>query len=128
MNRIILSGNLTKDPELKQTNNGTTICAFTVACNRKFKDANGNRVTDFLNCVAWRQTAEFVAKHFSKGKAILVEGTLQTRSYDAQDGSKRYATEVICDNVEFCGHKTEGRSAEPQNDGFTPVDDEDLPF
>ena len=128
MNRIILSGNLTKGPELKQTNNGTTVCTFTVACNRKFKDANGNRATDFLNCVAWRQTAEFVAKYFSKGKAILVEGTLQTRSYDAQDGSKRYATEVICDNVEFCGNKTEGRSAEPQNDGFTPVDDEDLSF
>ncbi len=128
MNKVILSGRLTKDPEIKQTNSGLNVCTFTVACDRKFKDANGNRAADFFTCVAWRQTAEFVAKYFAKGKPILVEGTLQMRSYDAQDGSKRSVTEIICDNVEFCGNKPEGRPAEPQNDGFTPVDDEDLPF
>ena len=114
--------------------------SFTVACDRKFKDANGNKLTDFISCVAWRQTADFVAKYFTKGSKIALEGSIQTRSYTAQDGSKRYVTEVVADNVEFAGSNTRQQSAagapplpdEPPHqmemNGFTPIDDDELPF
>ena len=107
MNKAILVGNLTKDPELKTTASGVSYANFTVACTRRFANQQGVREADFINCVAWRQQAEFVARYFTKGSRIGVEGTIQTRSYDAQDGTKRYVTEVVVDNVEFVGSRNE---------------------
>lgn len=100
---------------------------------RRFTDKQtGQREADFFNIVCWRNTAEFAAKYLSKGRRIAVEGSLQTRSYDAQDGTKRYVTEIIADNVEFCDSKPEGGQSAPkppqQDDGYEPVDDEELPF
>ena len=104
MNKIVLVGRLTKDPELRSTTAGFSTASFTVAVNRNFKNKDGNYDADFLPCVAFRNTATFVSKFFKKGSLICVEGRVQTRSYDAQDGSKRY--------VEFVGGK---------NDGSTPT-------
>ncbi len=133
MNKIILIGRLTKDPELKTTNNGTNVCSFTIAVNRKFKNASGNYDADFINCVAWKQSAEFVSKYFTKGRMIAVEGSLQTRSYKAQDGSNRSATEVMVESLDFCGDKPtevkpEAKQEAKPNDGFVEVDDGELPF
>ena len=101
MNKVELIGRLTKEPELKLTTNQTQFCNFTVAVDRKFKDANGQRQTDFINCVAWKQTAVFIQKYFHKGSRIALIGNIQTRSYDGQDGQKHFVTEVIIDEVEF---------------------------
>lgn len=101
-NKVILVGNITADPELKQTQSGTSVCSFTIAVNRRF-NKDGNNECDFINIVAWRQQAEFVSRYFKKGKPILVCGQLQTRSWTDKDGSKRYATEVIADEVSFVG-------------------------
>lgn len=101
-------GNLTKDPEGGTTQSGIAWCRFTVACQRRFKDANGNYQADFIQCIAWRQTAEFVMKYFKKGNKIGVSGSITTGSYDAQDGSKRYTTEITVDNVEFVGSRQDG--------------------
>lgn len=109
MNSVQLVGNLARDPELRKTNSGISVCTFTVACQRRFKNDNGQYDADFINCVAWRQTAEFVQKYFIKGNKIGLIGTLQTRSYDAQDGSKRYVTEVVVDNVEFVAARAESQ-------------------
>lgn len=105
MNKAILIGRLTKDPEMRTTTSGLTVTSFTVAVSRPFAEANGERGTDFLNCVVWRKQAENVAKYCQKGTQVAVEGRIQTRSYDAQDGSKRYVTEIVCDNVTFLGSK-----------------------
>lgn len=105
MNRVILIGRLTKDPELRTIANGSATTSFTVAVNRTFTNQNGEREADFINCVAWRKQAENIAKYCSKGSQVAVEGRLQTRSYDAQDGTKRYVTEVIADSVTFLGSK-----------------------
>ena len=94
-------GNLTRDPESGTTQSGINYCRFTVACQRKFKNAQGSYDADFISCVAWRQTAEFVQRHFIKGNKIGVSGSITTGSYTAQDGSKRYTTEITVDNVEF---------------------------
>jgi len=124
MNKAILIGNLTKDPELNTTTNGVEVASFTIAVQRKFKNAQGEYEADFINCVAWRKTAEFVHKYFSKGKKIAVVGNIQTRSYDAQDGTKRYVTELVVDEVEFVESK--GNTQEKE---FTPLkDSEFLPF
>lgn len=101
MNQVQLVGNITRDPEYRTLQSGVTCCQFTVACQRRFKNANGTYDADFINCVAWRQTADFVNRYFLKGNKIGLTGTIQTRSYDAQDGTKRYVTEVIVENVEF---------------------------
>ena len=116
MNKIILVGRLTKDPEVRSTSAGFQTANFTVAVNRNFKNKDGNYDADFLPCVAFRNTAEFVSKFFKKGSLISLEGRVQTRSYDAQDGSKRYVTEVIVDNVEFVGGKNESSNSQPNND------------
>lgn len=139
-NKVILIGHLTKDPELKTTTNGTTVTQFSIGVNRRFdKDA-----TDFINVVAWKQTAEFICKHFTKGKPILVCGSLQVRSYE-KDGSKRYVTEVVADEaafVESAGENTSHTSANnsqrangaptfnnAQTAKFEEVtDDDNLPF
>ena len=99
MNKVILIGRLTKDPEMRTTMSGMTVTRFTVAVNRTYQDQNGERGTDFINCVAWRKQAENIAKYCTKGTQVAVDGRIQTGSYDAQDGSKRYTTDIICDNV-----------------------------
>lgn len=101
MNKVELVGRLTKDPESKLTSNQTLYCNFTVAVDRRFKDANGERQADFINCVAWRQTADFVKKYFKKGNRIGVCGSIQTRNYEDDSGAKHYITEVLVDEAEF---------------------------
>lgn len=100
MNKVQLVGRLTKDPEMKTTSNQTQFCQFTLAVDRRFKDANGQRQADFISCLAWRQTAEFIAKYFKKGNRIGVVGSIQTRSYE-KDGQKTFVTEVVIDEAEF---------------------------
>ena len=103
MNKAIIIGRLTRDPEMRTTTSGTNSTTFTVAVSRNYTSANGERETDFINCVAWRKQAENIAKYCTKGSQVAVEGRIQTRSYDAQDGTKRYVTEIIADNVTFLG-------------------------
>ncbi len=148
MNKVVLVGNLARNPEMRTTQSGIACCNFTVAISRKYSNQQtGQREADFINCVAWRQTAEFVQKYFSKGNKIGLSGSLQARSYDARDGSKRYVTEVLVDDVEFVAPKSDGQqitapaaprpfAAQPQcaeqtrmdTSGFTQVDDDELPF
>ena len=107
MNKIILIGRLTKDPEVRSTSTGITTANFTVAAQRPFKNKNGEQEADFLPCVAFRNSADFISKYFKKGSMICVEGRVQTRNYDAQDGTKRYVTEVVANNVTFVGGKND---------------------
>ena len=101
-NKVILVGNMTADPELKQTTSGASVCSFSIAVNRRFTKAEqGQQTVDFFNIVAWRQTAEFVSRYFKKGNPILVCGQLQNRSWDDKQGQKRYTTEVQADEVSF---------------------------
>ena len=101
MNKVQLVGRLTKDPEMKLTSNQTQYCNFTIAVDRRFKDANGQRQTDFINCVAWKQTAVFIQKYFGKGSRIGIAGSIQTRTYDDQEGQKHFITEVLAEEAEF---------------------------
>ena len=110
MNKVILLGRLTKDPEVKQTPSNIAVCSFTVACDRRFKSQNGERQSDFINCVAWRQQATLLGQYFHKGSRISIVGSLQSRSYDDQNGQKRYVTEVVVDEIEFVDTKSEGSS------------------
>ena len=147
MNKVILIGNLANDPEAFTTQSGISRSTFRLAVQRRFANAQGVREADFLTIVAWRATADFCNRYLCKGRKIAVEGSIQVRSYDAQDGSKRYITEIIADSVEALGSKSsdggEGNKATgtdptpppaPQaspgasmND-FTEVDDDELPF
>ena len=130
MNKVILIGNLAADPESRTTQSGVAQCTLRLAVQRRFTNQDGKRESDFFNVVCWRQTAEFCAKFLSKGRKIAVEGSLQTRSYEAQDGSKRYVTEILADSVEFCDSRPEGAQAAPKQSAgeFREVDDDDLPF
>ena len=101
MNKVELVGRLTKDPEIRLTSNQTQYCNFTLAVDRRFKDANGNRQADFINCVAWKQTAAFIQKYFLKGARIGVCGSIQTRSYEDNEGKKVFVTEVLVEEAEF---------------------------
>ena len=110
MNKVILTGRLTADPELRQTQSGISSCTFTVAVNRRFKDKEtGKTEADFIRCVAWRQTAEFVSRYFSKGQMIAIEGSIRTGSYKDKTypDITHYTTDVYVDNAEFCGSKGE---------------------
>lgn len=100
MNKVILIGRLVRDPELRTTASNISVCSFTVAVDRRFK-SEGQPTADFINVIAWRQTAEFVSKYFNKGSKIVVSGSIQTRQWDDKDGQRRYATEVVADEVEF---------------------------
>ena len=128
MNKCELVGRLTKDPELKNTQNGTQFCNFTVAVDRRFKDANGNRQADFISCVAWKERAQFVSKYFRKGNRIGICGSIQTRSYD-DNGTKRFVTEILVDEAEFVesAKKEEPDTSLPEEYVPEPVSDE-LPF
>ena len=108
MNKAIIIGRLTRDPEMRTTTSGINSTTFTVAVSRNYTSPNGERETDFLNCVAWRKQAENISKFCKKGTQVAVEGRIQTRSYDAQDGTKRYVTEIVADNVTFLGTKGTG--------------------
>lgn len=134
MNKAILIGNLTRDPEVRTTGSGTTVCTFTIAVNRRFQNQAGERVSDFFNIVAWRQLGELCGKYLSKGRKVSVIGEIQNRSYDAKDGSKRYITEIIADEIEFLTPKGQegGSGYERQNtpapEGFSEIEDDELPF
>lgn len=141
MNVCHLIGNLANDPEVRTTQSGLCTCSFRLAVQRRFKGADGQRETDFIPIVAWRQTAELCAKYLAKGRKVAVTGSLQMRSYQAQDGQKRTVAEVIADNVEFLTSRAEAAEQAQsalQNThaeqsahqmGFTEVaDDDDLPF
>ena len=101
LNQITIMGRLTRDPELRRTQSGTAVCSFSVAVDRDFKSQSGEKETDFIDVVAWRSTAEFVAKYFTKGRMAVVEGRLQIRDWQDRDGNKRRSAEVIADNVYF---------------------------
>ena len=129
MNRVILIGNLTKDVEVRSTPSGVTVANFTIAVNRRFKDASGEKKTEYFTCIAWRQLGEMCGKYLARGKKVCVVGELQTRSYEAKDGTKRYITEIVADEVEFLTPKTERSDVNgfTQDEFGTEVDDE-LPF
>lgn len=127
LNHIVLMGRLTADPELKRTPNNVAVTTFTLAVERDFKTQDGTKETDFFSIVAWRNTAEFVSKYFSKGRMAAVEGRLQTRKYQDKDGNNRTVTEVVADNVYF-GDSKNSTSNEPV---FAEMDEDDsdgLPF
>ena len=135
MNKVLLIGNLTKDPELTTTNSGISVSRFTIAVSRRFVGASGERETDFLNIVAWRSQAENCSKYLKKGSKCAVIGSLQTRSYDAQDGSKRYVTEVVAEEVEFLSTKNStdnmgvnGTDTDSDATELQPIEDDTLPF
>lgn len=113
MNKVVLVGRLTRDPEVRSTSAGFATARFTVAVNRNYRNKEGNYDADFVTCVAFRSTADFVSKFFKKGSMIGLEGRIQTGSYDAQDGTKRYTTEVAVDNVEFVGSRNDSNQEMP---------------
>ncbi len=137
MNRIILVGNLTRDPELAQTPSGISVCKFSVAVNRDYTNANGERDADFINVVTWRGLADNCAKYLVKGNKVAVCGCLQTSSYEDRNGEKRYRTDVVADNVEFISTKSKDDAEPPQTPKksvkktlkeLQPTDDDGLPF
>lgn len=126
INKCILMGRLTKNPELRHTNNGTAVTSFNIAVDNGYGE---NKTTDFINCVAWNKTAEFVEKHFTKGQMIALVGRVSTRTWEGQDGRKNYVTEVTVESVSFCGSKNETESTQASGDGFEILDvPDDLPF
>jgi len=146
MNKAFIVGNLTRDPEVRTVASGASVCTFTVAVQRRFANAQGVREADFIPVVAWRQLADLCGRYLVKGKKVSVVGSIQTRTYDAQDGSKRYATEIVADEVEFLSPNGDGAGrprtddiplpAEPapaaygngQPTAMTEADDDELPF
>ena len=142
LNKVILIGRFTRDPELRSTPQGISTCSFSLAVDRNYQSAGGERQTDFINCVAWRQSAEFISKYFQKGNAICVEGSIQTRSWKDNDGNNRYATDVVVDRSYFVESKKSAQSAPSMEapvfndspfgnlpDPISPLGtDDDLPF
>ena len=150
INNVTLLGRLTYLPELRSTPNGLAVIRFQVACDRNYQKDSQNRQADFIDCVAWRQTAEFVSRYFHKGSMIAIEGTIQTSNYTDKDGNKRKQIEVLANNVSFCGSKSEngsqgsqgsqgaqneqytqgGMDINPDTSDFEEIvdDDDDLPF
>ena len=138
LNKIIIMGRLTRDPELRRTGSGTAVTSFSLACDRDFKSQSGEKETDFIEVVAWKNTAEFVSKYFSKGRMAVVEGCLQIRDWTDKDGNKRRSAEVVADNVYFAGNRrpdgndtaTPQYAAESAAGGFSEVSEDDgmLPF
>lgn len=134
MNKVILIGNLTKDPEISTTSNGVSVCRFSLAVSRRYTNADGERETDFLNVVAWRALADNCHKFIKKGSKVAVVGNIQSRNYEASDGTKRYVTEIVAEEVEFL-NTTRGDGA-PEKESkkdeevtkLQPIDDDGLPF
>ena len=132
MNKVILIGNLTKDPELSETSSGTAFCKFGIAVNRPFANADGDRETDFFNITTWRGQAETCAKYLAKGKKVCVVGRLQNRSYEDKDGNKRTVTDIVASEIEFLSARSDDEE-KPSKKGeekpkLEPYDDDDLPF
>ena len=133
MNKVFLIGNLTRDPELATTNSGVSVCRFSLAVTRNYSNSDGEREADFLNIIVWRGQAENCHKFLKKGSKCAVSGSIQTRSYDAQDGTKRYVTEIVADNVEFLSTRNSSgdgmeKPKEKEVADLEPVDDDSLPF
>ena len=147
MNKVILFGRLTKDPDLRSTASGIPVCSFTVACDRRYQKQGEERQADFINCIVWQKSAESIAQYFKKGHRIALEGSIQTRSWTDNEGKTRYSTEVVVDQWEFAQSKSEGGAVgqavpaaahfpnstptEPLDgdlDGFMPIEDDELPF
>ena len=132
MNKVVLIGRLTRDPELRYTGSNIATTRFTLAVNRPFQGQNGEQGTDFINIVVWRKQAENVKNYLSQGSQVAIEGRLQTRSYDDANGQKRYVTEVVADNVEFIGSRNSSSNSNNMNSsasnaGPTPYDFGDMP-
>lgn len=139
INNVVLMGRLTADPELKTTPNGTSVTSFSLAVERNYAPKGQERETDFINVVAWRQTADFICRYFSKGSMIAIEGSIQTRKYQDKKGNNRVSVEVVANQVSFCGSKNEGTNTR-QQEAANPLDvdtdgdfedlpdDDDLPF
>lgn len=129
LNKIIVMGRLTHDPELRRTGSGTPVCSFSIACDRDFKSQSGEKETDFFDVVAWRTTGEFVSKYFTKGRMVVVEGRLQIREWQDKEGNKRRSAEINADNVYFGDSRpaqAEGASGTGEADAFKdfpPLDD-----
>ena len=133
MNRVYLIGNLTRDPELATTTSGVSVCRFSIAVSRRFSNAEGEREADFFNIVVWRAQGENCHKYLKKGSKCAVCGSLQNRSYDANDGTKRNITEIVADEVEFLSTKSNGDGIDKASDkkevaDLEPIDDDSLPF
>ncbi len=148
MNKVMMIGNLAADPELRRTSSDVPVCTFRIAVQRRFSNQQGVREADFFTVIAWRQLAELCAKYLAKGRKVGVTGSLQNRSYDAQDGTKRYITEIVADEVEFLTsaaasgaprdteiplpeappERHDTTSSAPLSGGFSQVEDDDLPF
>lgn len=128
MNKVILIGNLTKDPESQTTSNGTTVCRFTLAVQRRFSNADGEKEVDFLNIVTWRTLAENCIKYLTKGKKVAISGSIQTRSYEANDGTKKYITEIMADEVKFLSSSTNQGTEKVEKIDESKINDNDLPF
>lgn len=141
INNVVLTGRLTAEPELKYTGSGTAVISFNLAVDRIFKNAQGERETDFVNCVAWRKTAELIANNLRKGSLFGVVGRIQTRNYTNNEGKKVYITEVVCENLTFLEKKNSNQQSEnnkkspdfnddpfEKNDDPITIDDSDLPF
>ena len=135
MNRCTLIGNLTKDPELRSTPNGVSVCTFSIGVSRRFSNQNGERETDFFNIVVWRKQGENAAKYLRKGSQVAISGQIQNRSYDGKDGTKKYITEIIAEEVQFLrsSNGPQGGNSydipDSSNDGSQMLEiNEDMPF
>ena len=122
LNHIVLMGRLTRDVELRTTQSGVSVASFTLACDRDFGGKDGERETDFIDCVAWRSTADFAAKYFSKGRMAVVSGRLQIRPWTDKEGNKRYSTEVAVENMYFGDSKPDGKKNAGAKDSEIPED------
>ena len=127
MNKTLMIGNLTKDPDARTTQAGKAVTSFTIAVNRRFRDKSGDPVTDFFPVVTWDKLAESCARYLAKGKKVAVVGELQTRSYEDKQGVKRYVTEIVADEVEFLSPREKSESASVP-EGFVEIEDGELPF
>lgn len=140
LNKVVIMGRLTKDPELRRTGSGTAVTSFSLACDRDFKSQSGDKETDFIEVVAWKNTAEFVSKYFGKGRMAVVDGRLQIRDWTDKAGNRRTTAEVVADNVYFADSKrSESNDNQKENfnalsgrvsDDFVPISEEDgeIPF
>lgn len=136
MNKVVLIGNLARDPEITTTNNGVSVCRFSLAVQRRFSSADGQNTADFFNIVVWRGLAENCHKFLRKGSKCCINGRIQNSSYEAQDGTKKYTTEIIAEDVEFLGTKpadgnetqSASKSSSESSAELEPIDDDSLPF
>lgn len=129
LNSVIIMGRLTRDPEMRHTQNGTAVASLTLACDRDFKPKSGEKETDFIDVVVWGKTAEFSANYFTKGRMVIVEGRLQVRGWQDKDGNKRKSTEVVADRMYFGDSKQEGKKQTAPSDDFEEIEDDgDIPF